>query len=126
MTIRMVAVFQNYENYGESDQPYWKAKGGSEVALGQFPSWKDVPTGEAAQQYAASARDMVERQNNPMFERFLVDWSFVDAGEKTHDEKMFEEMLADGYARESERTMFAPDSLSEYLFPIQEMKEIVW
>lgn len=67
MTI-LVLQTQVYENYGNEDQPYWKAKGGSDIKV------TGVPLNLSRESINALAR-MVE-VDNPYMTETVVDWSF--------------------------------------------------
>ena len=66
----MILVLQTqcYENYGDEDQPYWKAKGGQSIKV------TGVPVTLSREAINDLAR-MVE-MDNPYYTESVIDWSF--------------------------------------------------
>lgn len=74
---KLLIYTQYYENYGSAEEPYWKAKGGSDyVVLGlDFDAdykWADARVERILNQI----RDQVEI-SNPMCEEYILGWSIV-------------------------------------------------
>lgn len=72
--MKLVINTQIRENYGDSDKPYWKFKGGEtyvvpNLTVEQVLKIKDrgIPTLTA----------LIE-SNNPMFEEYVQNWAFLD------------------------------------------------
>ena len=66
----MILVLQTqvYENYGDSDQPYWKAKGGHAIKVTGVP----LNLSREAINDLARTVEMV----NPYYTESVIDWSF--------------------------------------------------
>lgn len=77
---------QYYENYGDEQKPYWKAKGGSTIVLTGFTHPLSDGIGAAAQAAVDSVRDRIEYRN-PLAEQFIIDWDFAAVGSLTEDEQ---------------------------------------
>jgi hypothetical protein len=102
-TVRLVAITQDYENYGENGRDHWKAKGGIEVLVATL-TIDEASMGQSALQALVDvARNIVECQGNE-FERRIIGWNLYFAGELTPDEKLcveFEEEITPPYTLES-------------------------
>jgi hypothetical protein len=78
--MKLLITTQVYENYGEVDDPHWKAKGGNDYVVPSI----DV---NAAAEIAAQVRPQIE-QNNDYFYEYVIGW----------------EVVADDYLTEFERS----------------------
>lgn len=112
MSHRLIAVVQYRENYGTAEKPYWKFKGGHNVLVAQWNDAKDIPGPSDLQGLVNVARPVIEKQTECQ-ETWIITWELVFSGEMTSDEKMFEEMLRDGYAEPHERYHYVPRTLEE-------------
>ncbi len=66
---KLLIITQVYENYGDADNPYWKAKGGSDYVV------KDIDVNRAAE-----IVNLVSGQiecDNEMFREHVIGWEVV-------------------------------------------------
>lgn len=69
--MKLLITTQVYENYGNADQPYWKAKGGSDYVVKKFKDFNRVT------ETVMALRSQIE-QDNHMFREHIIDWSVVE------------------------------------------------
>lgn len=67
---KLLIQTQVYENYGSADQPYWKAKGGSEYVIKNFKKFNE------ATQVVMAVRGQVECDNEG-FREHIIGWEVV-------------------------------------------------
>ena len=77
---KLLIITQVYENYGDANDPFWKAKGGNDYVV------PDIDVNTAAE-IAARVRPQIE-QNNDYFTENVIGW----------------EVVADDYLTEFERS----------------------
>jgi hypothetical protein len=70
--MKILITTQYRENYGTSDEPYWKFKGGEDYFILDVDPLKTAP-GLLVDQ----ARGQIE-YSDPMSEEYIVDWRLVD------------------------------------------------
>ena len=78
---KLLITTQVYENYGDADKPYWKAKGGSDYAVKKFKQLNKVT------EVVMALRGQIE-QDNEFFQESIIGW----------------EVVADDYLTEFERS----------------------
>lgn len=76
--VKMYFYTQDYENYGSPDEPYWKAKGGSDFIL---------EAGEWTEEMVAKACELIEHAGE-MFIRSIIGNQVVCDEFKTDFEQM--------------------------------------
>jgi hypothetical protein len=67
---KLLIQTQVYENYGDADKPYWKAKGGSDYVVKNFKKFNEVATSVMA------LRGQIE-QDNEYCREYIIDWVVV-------------------------------------------------
>jgi hypothetical protein len=67
-----------YENYGDAEKPYWKAKGGSDYVVKNFKGYTTTTV--------MVLRDQIE-QDNEMFREYILDFQLVADDYLTEFEK---------------------------------------
>jgi len=99
---RVIVTTQYRENYGAHDwdgcgecPQYWKMKGGYEYQVATI-THEDFNRGINVLSLVKSKLPKIE-SNDDYSNEYMVDWAIYWDGEKTPDEKMHEEMAADGY-----------------------------
>lgn len=92
---KLLIITQVYENYGEADSPYWKAKGGCDYVV------KNIDPNRASE-IATWAAGQIE-QDNEMFTEHIIHW----------------EVVADDYLTEFERSQLEYDG--RIMFPAKEI-----
>lgn len=78
---KLLITTQVYENYGDADKPYWKAKGGSDYVVKKFKQLNKVT------EVVMALRGQIE-QDNEFFQETIIGW----------------EVVADDYLTEFERS----------------------
>jgi len=78
---KLLITTQVYENYGDADKPYWKAKGGSDYVVKKFKQFNKVT------EVVMALRGQIE-QDNEFFREHIIGW----------------EVVADDYLTEFERS----------------------
>lgn len=78
---KLLITTQVYENYGDADKPYWKAKGGSDYVVKKFKQLNKVT------EVVMALRGQIE-QDNEFFREHIIGW----------------EVVADDYLTEFERS----------------------
>lgn len=78
---KLLITTQVYENYGDADKPYWKAKGGSDYVVKKFKQFNKVT------EVVMALRGQIE-QDNEFFQESIIGW----------------EVVADDYLTEFERS----------------------
>jgi len=78
---KLLITTQVYENYGDADKPYWKAKGGSDYVVKKFKQLNKVT------EVVMALRGQIE-QDNEFFQESIIGW----------------EVVADDYLTEFERS----------------------
>ena len=95
---KLLITTQVYENYGSADEPYWKAKGGSDYVVRKFKDFNRVT------ETVMALRGQIE-QDNDMFQETIIGW----------------EIVADDYLTEFEQSQL--DYEGQIRYPA---KELVW
>ncbi len=67
--MKLLITTQVYENYGDAEKPYWKAKGGSDYVVKNFKGYTTTAV--------MVLRDQIE-QDNEMFREYINDFHLVD------------------------------------------------
>ena len=94
---KLVIYTQVYENYGDADQPHWKAKGGGDYFV------RNVDECDMVDVIVDRVRGQIEC-NNEMFREYIIGWRVV----------------ADDYLTEFERNQILWDGKITY--PAQELE----
>ena len=68
---KLLIVTQVLENYGSEDNPFWKAKGGSEYVIKNFTAFNAVNA------TVQSLRSKIEI-DNLLYSEYIVSWEVVD------------------------------------------------
>lgn len=85
---RLVVFTQVYENYGSADEPYWKAKFGSEYCVATAGATLfGSETKAKSEALIEAARELIESDNEWVRE-WVIDWAWVEAGEMTESERL--------------------------------------
>jgi len=95
---KLLIQTQVYENYGDSDQPYWKAKGGGDYVVKKFRDFNRVT------ETVMALRSQIEKDND-MFTETIIGW----------------EVVTDDYLTEFERSQLEYEGRITY-----PANEIVW
>lgn len=66
--MKLLITTQVYENYGDAEKPYWKAKGGSDYVVKNFKGYTTTTV--------MVLRDQIE-QDNEMFREYILDFQLV-------------------------------------------------
>ena len=66
---KLLITTQVYENYGDADKPYWKAKGGGDYVI------KNIDVNGVTETVLA-VRPQIE-QDNEYFREYLIGWEVV-------------------------------------------------
>ncbi len=66
--MKLLITTQVYENYGDAEKPYWKAKGGSDYVVKNFKGYTTTTV--------MVLRDQIE-QDNEMFREYINDFQLV-------------------------------------------------
>ena len=72
--MKIVITTQVRENYGDTERPYWKCKGGSVFVV---PNLTVAQTLKVKEQGIPNLKALIETRNE-MFEEYVVDWSILD------------------------------------------------
>jgi len=94
---KLMISTQVYENYGDADKPYWKAKGGSDYVIKNFSDFNRVT------EVVMAVSDQIE-QINDMFSEQIIHW----------------EVVADDYLTDFERSQMKYEG--KIIFPAVEIK----
>jgi hypothetical protein len=94
---KLMISTQVYENYGDADKPYWKAKGGSDYVIKNFRDFNRVT------EVVMAVSDQIE-QINDMFTEQVIHW----------------EVVADDYLTDFERSQLKYEG--KIIFPAVEIK----
>jgi len=94
---KLMISTQVFENYGDADKPYWKAKGGSDYVIKNFRDFNRVA------EVVMAVRDQIE-QINDMFSEQIIHW----------------EVVADDYLTDFERSQMKYEG--KIIFPAVEIK----
>jgi hypothetical protein len=94
---KLLITTQVYENYGDADKPYWKAKGGSDYVVKNFSDFGRVT------EVVMALRDKVET-NDEYFRENIIGW----------------EVMANDYLTDFERSQLEYEGSITY--PAQEIK----
>jgi hypothetical protein len=94
---KLLISTQVLENYGTEDNPFWKAKGGSDYVVRNFTAFNRV------NQVVSSLRAEIEI-DNPFCSEYIVSWSVED----------------DDYLTDFERSQLQYEGRID--FPAQELK----
>jgi hypothetical protein len=94
---KLLITTQVYENYGDADKPYWKAKGGSDYVVKNFSDFNRVT------EVVMDLRGKIET-NNEYFRENLIGW----------------EVMANDYLTDFERCQLEYDG--KIIYPPQEIK----
>jgi len=95
---KLLIQTQVMENYGDSDQPYWKAKGGGDYVVKKFRDFNRVT------ETVMALRSQIEKDND-MFTETIIGW----------------EVVTDDYLTEFERSQLEYEGRITY-----PANEIVW
>jgi len=95
---KLLIQTQVMENYGDSDQPYWKAKGGGDYVVKKFRDFNRVT------ETVMALRGQIEKDND-MFTETIIGW----------------EVVTDDYLTEFERSQLEYEGRITY-----PANEIVW
>jgi hypothetical protein len=93
---KLLITTQVYENYGDADKPYWKAKGGCDYVVKNFRDFGRVT------EVIMALRGKVEADNE-YFREYIIDW----------------EVVADDYLTEFERDQLEFEG--KIVFPAKEL-----
>ena len=93
---KLLIQTQVYENYGDADKPYWKAKGGGDYVVKNFQDFNRVT------EFVMALRGQVE-QDNEFYTETIIGWEVVE----------------DNYLTEFERSQMEYEGRSAY--PAQEL-----
>lgn len=93
---KLMIATQVYENYGSSDQPYWKAKGGTDYVVRNFTAFNDLA------ETIADIRESIEASDD-FYVESIVNWFVAD----------------DDYLTEFERSQLEYDG--RIIYPAQEL-----
>ena len=94
---KLLIVTQVLENYGSEDNPFWKAKGGSEYVIKNFTAFNAVNA------TVQSVRHQIEI-DNPLYSEYIISW----------------EVVADDYLTDFERSQLVYEGRID--FPAQELR----
>lgn len=94
---KLLITTQVYENYGDADKPYWKAKGGCDYVVKNFRDFSRVT------EVIMALRGKVEADNE-YFREYIIDW----------------EVVADDYLTEFERDQLEFEG--KIVFPAKELE----
>ena len=67
---KLLIQTQVYENYGDADKPYWKAKGGGDYVVKNFKQFNKVT------EVVMALRSQIE-QDNEFFQETVIGWEVV-------------------------------------------------
>jgi len=95
---KLLITTQVYENYGDADKPYWKAKGGGDYVVKKFRDFNRVT------ETVMALRSQIEKDNE-FFTETIIGW----------------EVVTDDYLTEFERSQLKYDG--KISFPAN---ELVW
>lgn len=95
---KLLITTQVYENYGDADKPYWKAKGGGDYVIKKFKDFNKVT------ETVMAVRSQIE-QDNEYFREYIIGW----------------EVVADDYLTEFERSQLEYEGKISY-----PANEIIW
>jgi hypothetical protein len=68
---KLLIQTQVYENYGDADKPYWKAKGGGDYVVKNFRDFNRVT------EFVMALRNQVE-QDNEFYTETIICWNVVE------------------------------------------------
>jgi hypothetical protein len=72
--MKIVITTQHRENYGSTDQPYWKFKGGDTYVV---PNLSVKQVMQVKERGIPTLTELVSSSNS-MFEEYVIDWSILD------------------------------------------------
>jgi len=72
--MKIVITTQHRENYGDSNKPYWKFKGGDTYVV---PDLTVEQVMKVKERGIPTLTALIEVRN-PMFEEYVIDWSILD------------------------------------------------
>ncbi len=72
--MKIVITTQHRENYGSTDQPYWKFKGGDTYVV---PNLSVKQVMQVRERGIPTLTELVSSSNS-MFEEYVIDWSILD------------------------------------------------
>ena len=67
---KLLIQTQVYENYGDADKPYWKAKGGGDYVVKNFRKFNRVT------ETVMAVRAQIE-QDNEFYREYIIGWEVV-------------------------------------------------
>ena len=79
---KLMISTQVYENYGSTEKPHWKAKGGCDYAVKNFNG-----NYSKALAVVTALRDKIE-QDNEYFREHIIDWAIEADDYLTEDERL--------------------------------------
>ena len=77
---KLLIQTQVYENYGDADKPYWKAKGGGDYVVPNFTDFNTVT------EVVLGLRDQIE-SNTDYFRESIICWNVVEDSYLTEFER---------------------------------------
>lgn len=77
---KLLIQTQVYENYGDADKPYWKAKGGGDYVVKNFRDFNRVT------EFVMALRNQVE-QDNEFYTETIIGWEVVEDNYLTEFER---------------------------------------
>lgn len=84
--VRVIAETQDFSNYGDENDPYWKAKGGTEYLVAVIPLSEAVKgSAHINETYVEPVLDRIEI-DNPMCRCQFIGWELYFEGELTENE----------------------------------------
>jgi len=78
---KLLIQTQVHENYGDSQRPHWKAKGGNSYVVKNFTAFNSVPS------YIMVIRNKIECDDDYLREH-IIDWEVVADDYLTQDERL--------------------------------------
>ena len=100
--MKLLITTQVYENYGDADKPYWKAKRGCDYVVKNFVGNRRRSVADSATEAVMALRPQVECDNE-MFREHIIDFTIV----------------ADDYLTEFERSQLEYEG--KIMFPAKEL-----
>ncbi len=100
--MKLLITTQVYENYGDADKPYWKAKGGCDYVVKNFKGNRRPSVADSATEAVMALRSQIE-QDNEYYRETIIDFRIV----------------ADDYLTEFEKSQLEYEG--KILFPAKEL-----
>lgn len=81
---------QYVENYGDTERPYWKYKGGNTYVVTGVTLPMNDTIGRVGESIVNSVRERIEYRND-YAEEYILDWEFAADDALTEDERLQQE-----------------------------------